>query len=68
MSMTSDEATEFNTTMSDVNTYIRRNGPKFIMGVEPMENFGAFVEEIKNMGIDEMIAIKQASYDRYNER
>jgi putative aldouronate transport system substrate-binding protein len=68
MSLTSDEATEFNTTMSDVNTYIDEMVPKFIMGVEPMENYDAFVEEIKNMGIDEMIAIKQASYDRYNER
>ena len=68
LSMTAEEGTEFNTIMSDVSTYVQEMVPKFIMGVESLDNFDAFVQQIYDMGIEKAIKIKQASLDRYFER
>lgn len=68
LSMTAEEGTEFNTVMSDIKTYVQEMVPKFVMGVESLDNFDAFVEKLYEMGIQEMIDIKQASLDRYYER
>lgn len=68
LSMTAEEGSEFNTVMSDIKTYVQEMLPKFVMGVEPLDNFDAFVDKLYEMGIQEMIDIKQASLDRYYER
>lgn len=66
--MTLDESKEYSEIMSDINTYIAENRIKFVMGVEPISNFDAFVEQIKKMGIERAIEIQQAALDRYNDR
>ena len=38
---------------------------KFIIGKEPLDKFDEYVETIKKYGIDDVIAVKQAQYDRY---
>ena len=38
---------------------------KFIHGKDSLDMFDQYVKSVKNMGIDEAIAIKQAQYDRY---
>jgi hypothetical protein len=38
------------------------------MGLESFDNFDAFIEEIKEMGIERVIEIKQQSLDRYYNR
>ena len=40
----------------------------FIFGEESLDNFNAFVEQIKGLGIDRAVEIKQAAYDRYMAR
>jgi putative aldouronate transport system substrate-binding protein len=54
--------------MNDVKTYYDEMLNKFIMGVEPIDQFENFVETIKGMGIEEAVAIQQAALDRYNSR
>ena len=39
----------------------------YITGNSPIE-FSKFQEELKKMGIEKMIAMKQTSLDRYNAR
>ena len=39
--------------------------PKFIAGEKPMEEFDAFVQTVEGMGVEEIVQIKQDSYDRY---
>ena len=68
LSMSAEEGTEFNTTMSDIKTYVQEMVPKFVMGVESLDNFDAFVEKLYEMGIQEMIDIKQAALNRYYAR
>ena len=67
-SMTADEANEYSSTFSDIQTYISEMLPKFIMGDEPIENLSAFQEQIQSMGIDTCIADWQSTLDRYNAR
>ncbi|CAM3608812.1 ABC transporter substrate-binding protein [Marinicrinis lubricantis] len=68
ISPTSEESSRYASIMNDVNTYYEEMINKFIMGVEPLDNFDSFVQTIKGMGIEEAIQIQQAGLDRFNKR
>lgn len=68
LALTAEEGTRLSTIMSDIKTYVWEMMPKFIMGVEPMGKYDAFVAQIRKMGVDEAIRIKQASLTRYYKR
>ena len=61
-------SSEYNGIMSEVNTYRDQMVLKFILGVEPLENFDAYVETLKSLGIDRVIEIQQIALDMYNNR
>lgn len=63
-----DEAGEMAKLLNDVNTYIDEMSLKFIMGVEPVSGFDAYVAQVKKLGIDRVVAIYQAAYDRFQKR
>ncbi len=65
---TPDESQRLATIMNEVNTYVSEMFTKFIMGQEPLDNFDAFVEQMKKMNIERAIELKQAALDRYNSR
>lgn len=65
---TAEESSRYASIMNDVTTFYDEMVNRFIMGVEPMDNFDQFVETIKAMGIEEAIAIQQAALERYNSR
>lgn len=67
-SMTEEEVSEYNSIMTDIQTYVDEFKLKFILGTESLDNFPSFVENIRNMNIDRAIEIRQAEYDRYLER
>jgi len=54
--------------MTDIKAYVLEMSYKFIMGKESLDGFEAYVEQIKKIGIDEVIAVKQAALERYNSR
>ena len=64
-SLTSEETEVFSGIIFDINTYVQENVPKFIAGEKPMEEFDAFVQTVEGMGVEEIVQIKQDSYDRY---
>jgi putative aldouronate transport system substrate-binding protein len=37
------------------------------MGQEPLENYDKFVAQMKRMGLDEVLKIKQMQHERYLE-
>ena len=41
---------------------------KFITGVEPLSNFDQYIAQVKAMHSDELVAVRQAAYDRYLSR
>ena len=55
-------------TMSDIETYRDEMIDKFIMGAEPISNFDSFVAQLKSMGIEDIIKIKQDAYDRFQAK
>ena len=68
ISLTADETTEYQAIYSDIQTTIEENLTKFAVGERSMDEWDSFVEEIKSMGIDDCIAIKQAAVERYFDR
>jgi putative aldouronate transport system substrate-binding protein len=60
----SDEKTLENTNiLAEVNTYVDEMFNKFIMGIEPLDNYDKFVEQIKSMNMEAVVNNYQESYD-----
>ncbi|MFF2018347.1 extracellular solute-binding protein [Paenibacillus sp. NPDC058177] len=68
LSLTNDESARLAAIMTDVTTYRDEMFDRFVMGVEPIDNFDTFVKTIEGMGIQEAIDIQQAAYERYLKR
>lgn len=50
----------------DLQTYVDERAVAFICGYASIEDeFDSYLETLKSMNVDELIAIKQAQYDRY---
>jgi putative aldouronate transport system substrate-binding protein len=63
--MSSDEATTYNSIESDLSTYMDSAILEFITGANDIEtNFDSYVETLYSMGLQDMVDIKQAAYDR----
>ena len=67
VNLTVEESQEYNTNYSDVETYEDQCIAQFVIGDRPLDQFDDFVETMKQMGIEDCIAIEQAAYDRYLE-
>lgn len=68
VSFTDEEGTKVNSIMSNVETAVDEMMYKFIMGIEPIDNYDSMVNTIKGFGIDEAIEIYQTAVGRYNAR
>lgn len=65
---TPEESSDLAKVMNDVDTYKQEMVAKFILGQEPIENFDKYVAQIKKLGIDKAITIREAAIQRYNKR
>ena len=53
--------------MSDIYTYAAQCAPQFILGTMDIENdWDAFTQSMRDMGIEDILAIYQTALDRYN--
>ena len=68
VTMTSDENTEYSQYYTDIDAYIQENEVKFINGERSLDEYDAYRDTLKSMGIERCIELKQASLDRYNSR
>lgn len=68
ISRTTEEGEDYAAVMSEVETYVEENIPKFIIGDRSLSEWDTYVQDIKNMGIDEAIAIEEACVERYESR
>ena len=53
---------------NEINTYVQEMYFKFILGTAKIEDFDAYVAQVKKMGIDEVVKTYQAVLDRFNKR
>ena len=51
----------------DIETYVKENVVKFITGNRALSEWDVYVDTLKQMGIEEVVAVKQAWYDRTQE-
>jgi len=64
---TADEIDVLKTIGTDLKTYVEENRDMFILGERPLQEFDDFVQEVKEMGLEEVLAIKQQQYERYKK-
>lgn len=55
----------YNRIFSNIDTYMYETVSKFVVGDLSLDQFDSFVQQLKDMGIEDCIAIEQAAYDRY---
>jgi len=65
---TEEESRIFSATFADIQTLVDENVVKFITGQKDMSEWDAFIDQIKSMGIDECIRVRQAAVDRFLTR
>ncbi len=63
-----DELEERTNIMKDIDTYTAEMRLKFITGVEPLDNFDAYVKTVEGMNIEKAVEITQGAYDRFIEK
>ncbi len=68
LSFTQEENDEINSMMTSINTYVSENRLNFIYGNRSLDEFEAYREDIINMGIERVLEIYQAAYDRFTAR
>ena len=62
--MNDDENEIVNAYSADLETYFTEQMTAFIMGTRSLDEWDAYVSAVKAMGVDELIAVKQAVADR----
>lgn len=65
---TSDEGAELSTLLSAIETYQNEMFFKFMLGEESLDSFDAYLKNLADMGMERVLEIKQAQYDRYMSR
>ena len=65
---TIEETNELANIQSTLTTYADEMYLKFVLGTESLDNFDAYLNTLKDMGIDRVLEIKQNQLDRYNAR
>jgi len=64
-----DVKTQENTNvMSEVNTYLDEMFNKFVMGIEPLDNYDKFIQKLKDMKIEQVVKNYQESYDKSKQK
>lgn len=60
----SDEMDKDSEIMSSIATYVEEMMIKFITGQEPLDNFDAYIEQLKKFGIETSTSYRQSAYER----
>ncbi|MBE6992146.1 MAG: extracellular solute-binding protein [Ruminococcaceae bacterium] len=70
LSYTVDESAEYSNLSTEISTYVEQEFLKFVVGDLEIndENWNAFVDQIKAMGIDRQVEMEQVAYERYLAR
>ena len=64
---TKEENETYTEKWPDIETYVKENVVNFITGNKPLSEWDNYVKTLKDMGIEDVVAVKQAWYDRTAE-
>lgn len=62
---TAEEQERISGKWGDIDSYCQEMILKFVIGSEDLANWDSFVESVKKMGIEDILAAKQEAYDAY---
>ena len=62
---TLEEAETLDMYEADVKTYLEEMTVNFLTGVYDINDYETYVEELNSIGLQEVLAVRQAQYDRY---
>lgn len=68
VSYTAAESKELASITNTLNTFVLENCSKFMTGERSTNEIDTFIQELKDQGLDRLIEIKQAAYNRYEAR
>jgi len=68
VSFDEEQSQQLSSIMNNVKTYVDETVFKFIMGIEPIENYDKFVNQLKALGIEKAIEIYQKAVENYQNR
>ena len=60
-----EKSSEYATKATAISTYVDEMFVKFISGTEPIENFDKYVKQLKKLGIEDVLKMKQDAYNAY---
>jgi putative aldouronate transport system substrate-binding protein len=63
--MTVEESQEFGDIMAQVNTYVEEMYARFTLGQDSLDGFDKYLEQLKKLGLERAIEIRQIAYERY---
>ena len=63
--LTAEQNNRMSVLNTDISTYIRKMEAKWIIDGNVEKEWDGYTQELKKMGIDEMVEIKQAAYDAF---
>ncbi len=66
--LNADELEVYSDLYPEIKSYVEEMTVKFIMGLEPMENFDNFLSTLESLGVQDVVAAYQSAYDRYVSR
>ncbi|MEE1223654.1 MAG: extracellular solute-binding protein [Clostridia bacterium] len=65
LNFTTEESSEVATILNNIQTHVDEKTARYIMGLEDLSTFDAYLGELKGFDIDRLLEIYQAAYDRY---
>lgn len=68
LSQTTEEINQIGAISNQISTYVQEMALKFLTGKEPIENYDKFVDTLKEIGLDKVLAAKQEAYKRFSAR
>jgi len=68
LTMTTDESQSIATEATAIQSCVDESISKFVLGQDSMANFDTYVQKLKTMGLEHVLQVYQAAFDRYLKR
>lgn len=68
LTMTSEESTSIATEAAAIGAQVDEMVSKFVLGQESLDNWDSFVATLNSLGLEHVLEVRQAAYDRFLAR
>jgi putative aldouronate transport system substrate-binding protein len=66
--LNADESAIYSSYVGDIATYVSENVSQFVTGAKSFDDWDAYVAQIEQLGVQQLIDVKTAAYQRYLNR